>query len=176
MKRLFFLLFVLSTVLFADAQYHNPETCSGTVVCPVCFGTRGYYGYFGFTPCMNCGGRGVTSCGLCAAYRAGYESMKKRLEEQKSQNNGSYTSPSGGVYVVPGGSYGSSSGDRSSSSSTYTQCRTCGGSGVCTSCHGSGGEWRDTGYYTGSGSKSWINCPSCNGNKRCFNCHGTGRY
>lgn len=63
-----------------------------------------------------------------------------------------------------------------SPSSTYTTCRTCGGSGVCTSCGGKGGEWRDTGYYTGSGSKSWIACPSCNGNKRCFNCHGTGRY
>ena len=63
----------------------------------------------------------------------------------------------------------------SSSSSTYSTCPICHGSGVCTSCGGRGGEWRDTGYYTGSGSKSWIDCPSCNGKKTCFNCFGTGR-
>lgn len=62
-----------------------------------------------------------------------------------------------------------------SSGSAHSTCRTCGGSGVCTSCHGKGGEWRDTGYYTGSGAKSWIECPSCRGNKRCYMCHGTGR-
>lgn len=62
------------------------------------------------------------------------------------------------------------------SSSAYTTCKVCGGTGVCQSCHGQGGEWRDTGYYTGSNSKSWISCPSCNGNKRCYMCHGTGRY
>ena len=83
--------------------------------------------------------------------------------------NGSY---GGSSY---GGSYGGSSYGGTSGGSAYSKCRICGGSGVCTSCHGTGGEWRDTGYYTGSNTKSWINCPSCNGNKRCFNCHGTGR-
>lgn len=63
----------------------------------------------------------------------------------------------------------------STPSSTYSTCRICGGSGICTSCNGSGGSWQDTGYYTGSGNKSWISCGSCNGNKRCFNCHGTGK-
>ena len=58
----------------------------------------------------------------------------------------------------------------------YNRCRTCNGSGVCTSCRGRGGEWRDTGYYTGSNVKSWISCGSCSGNGRCFNCHGSGRY
>ena len=71
-------------------------------------------------------------------------------------------------------SYNSNSSSSSSSSSTRSTCRICGGSGVCTSCNGSGGHWEDTGYYTGSGSKSWINCPSCNGSKKCFNCYGTG--
>lgn len=79
---------------------------------------------------------------------------------------------SGGIAPMP--SYNGNSGS-SSSGSLYTQCRICGGSGVCTSCHGTGGEWRDTGYYTGSGSQSWIECPSCHGSKKCFNCHGTGR-
>lgn len=79
-------------------------------------------------------------------------------------NNNGYSAP-----VTP--SYNSDS----NSSSVYSTCRICGGSGTCASCHGTGGEWRDTGYYTGSGNKSWIACPSCNGNKRCFNCHGTGK-
>lgn len=68
------------------------------------------------------------------------------------------------------------SGGSSSSGSTYTKCNSCGGSGVCRSCNGRGGEWRDTGYYTGSNTKSWINCPSCGGSKRCYMCHGSGRY
>lgn len=80
----------------------------------------------------------------------------------------------GGSNPSYNGGYSSSS-STNNGSSTYSKCRICGGSGICTSCNGSGGEWRDTGYYTGSGNKSWINCPSCNGNKRCFNCHGTGR-
>ena len=73
-----------------------------------------------------------------------------------------------------GGGY-SGGGYDGGSSSSYTTCRICGGSGVCTSCNGRGGEWRSSGYYTGSGSQTWINCPSCNGSKRCFNCHGTGK-
>lgn len=80
----------------------------------------------------------------------------------------------GNSYPVQGGNsdYSPSSGG---SNSVYSTCRICGGSGVCTSCNGRGGEFRDTGYYTGSGSKSWISCPSCNGSKKCFNCHGSGR-
>ena len=81
--------------------------------------------------------------------------------------------------IYGGGSYGNYNEGNSNSSgggSAYSSCRTCGGSGVCTSCGGKGGEWRDTGYYTGSGNKSWIDCPSCRGNKKCFNCHGTGKY
>lgn len=79
----------------------------------------------------------------------------------------------GGFMPNIGGS--SSGGSGSSGGSTYRTCPSCGGSGTCPSCHGSGGEWRDTGYYTGSGSRSWISCPSCSGSKRCFNCHGSGR-
>ena len=89
---------------------------------------------------------------------------------KKSPNN----FQGGSIYSY--GSSGSNSNGNDKGNSTYTICRTCRGSGVCTSCGGRGGEWRDTGYYTGSDSRRWFNCPSCNGNKRCFNCHGTGRY
>lgn len=78
----------------------------------------------------------------------------------------------GSVPNVPSGGFG---GSGSNNNSVYTTCRICGGTGVCTSCNGRGGEYQDTGYYTGSGNKSWISCGSCRGNKRCFNCHGTGR-
>lgn len=71
--------------------------------------------------------------------------------------------------------WGTSSSSGRSNSSTYTTCRVCGGTKKCTSCHGKGGEWRNTGYYTGSGNNSWINCPSCKGSRRCFNCNGTGK-
>ncbi len=83
---------------------------------------------------------------------------------------GSTNSNYSGGYYSP-----STPSNNNNSSSLYTTCRICGGSGVCTSCHGTGGEWRDTGYYIGSGQKSWIECPSCRGNKRCFNCHGKGK-
>ncbi len=102
-----------------------------------------------------------------ASYRATY---LKKLKNSVKVN----TIPSDGGY---GGYVGGSTinNNNSSSSSSSSTCRICGGSGTCTSCHGQGGSWQDTGYYTGSGNKSWINCPSCNGSKRCFNCHGTGR-
>lgn len=70
---------------------------------------------------------------------------------------------------------GTISGGGSQSGSVYTTCNSCGGSGVCRSCNGRGGEWRDTGYYTGSNNKSWINCPSCGGSGRCYMCHGRGK-
>lgn len=105
-----------------------------------------------------------------------YKSSQKNSWLKKFRTNYALTHGDGNNYV-PSNNYNYSSPSTSSgnSQSTYSTCRICGGSGVCTSCHGTGGEWRDTGYYTGSGNKSWINCPSCNGNKRCFNCHGTGK-
>ena len=91
---------------------------------------------------------------------------RKPSSRRNSGSSGSF----GGTFTIP-----DNSGSSSSSGSTYRTCPSCGGSGTCSSCHGSGGEWRDTGYYTGSGSRSWISCPSCSGSKRCFNCHGSGR-
>lgn len=92
-----------------------------------------------------------------------------RTTEQK---NGNRTI---GNPMIIGGSPGVISGS-SSNSSVYTRCSVCGGSGICRSCNGRGGEWRDTGYYTGSDVRSWIECPSCRGNTRCYMCHGSGRY
>ena len=95
----------------------------------------------------------------------------------------SNSSGGGGNVIVPpvitvnsGTSIGSSSsGGSSSHSSVYTTCRSCNGTGICAGCNGRRGDWRDTGYYTGSNTKTWINCGSCNGTGRCPICHGTGR-
>lgn len=84
-----------------------------------------------------------------------------------------YNSNQSPAYSSP--SYSSPSYNEYGSSSESSTCRICHGTGVCSSCHGRGGEFRDSGYYTGSGSKSWIDCPSCNGSKKCFNCYGSGR-
>lgn len=83
--------------------------------------------------------------------------------------------PMGGVSSATGGSNSSSNGSSSSgrsksgSQSIYTTCRTCNGSGRCTSCNGRGTAWK---IYGGHDHQL---CPSCNGNGRCYNCHGTGR-
>ena len=87
-------------------------------------------------------------------------SYKSTIISNLQARYGTGNSNSGGYVPTPNYNAGNSS---SGNSSVYSTCRICGGSGVCTSCHGTGGEWRDTGYYTGSGNKSWINCPSCNG-------------
>lgn len=161
MKRTILSFFLLLSAALCWGQYynHNVETCPGVVACGACFGTGICYGYV----CMACGGTGAVQCAACAGYYAG-----KRMAEMQKRNGNS--AGGGSVYVPP-----SSSNSPSSSGGVYSTCRICGGSGVCTSCNGRGGEFRDTGYYSGTNTKSWINCPSCNGNKRCFNCHGTGR-
>ncbi|MDE7159820.1 MAG: hypothetical protein K2O24_03105 [Muribaculaceae bacterium] len=99
-------------------------------------------------------------------YAASYRS--KAIANLRQQYN---------AYIGGNGSYvpGVPANSSGNGSSTYTTCRICNGTGVCTSCHGKGGSWANTGYYTGSGNQSWITCGSCNGNKSCFNCHGTGR-
>lgn len=146
------------------AKQHKPENCPGDVKCETCNGSgvfRGWNPYIGPTTskCHVCHGEGHHLCNapMCVGYRNGKKITESGAYYAPAPSGGGYTSPSTG-----GGS-------------AYSTCRICAGSGVCTSCHGTGGEWRDTGYYTGSNSKSWINCPSCRGNKRCFNCHGTGR-
>ena len=145
----------------------------GITTCLLCGGTGGsnqyrcltyppYTSYYEWVSCMACGGHGKVFCTWCNG------TGQVTIEHNHNANgNNYYNGNSSSNY------YNNSSGNYSNS--TTTTCRICGGSGVCTSCHGKGGEWRDTGYYTGSGNKSWIDCPSCNGSKRCFNCHGTGR-
>ena len=73
---------------------------------------------------------------------------------------------------------GASSGANSTSSgssSAYTKCTSCNGSGVCSGCHGKKGSWQRTGYYVGDGSKSWIDCGSCRGSGKCPICYGRGK-
>lgn len=157
--------------------------CNGTgkTMCKGgCFGTgvlkkmqnTGYPYYTSYlidTQCTHCQGTGKQTCKACGG--------KGTVSYSKSAYNAANSSYGGGGYNSPGStsSHSSSSSSSSRRSSAYTTCRICHGSGVCTSCGGTGGSWKDTGYYTGSNTKSWINCGSCHGNKRCFNCHGTGR-
>lgn len=61
-----------------------------------------------------------------------------------------------------------------SNSSSSRQCTVCGGSGVCKSCHGSGGYWAEIGGYVGTYEKKWCDCPSCHGNRKCYLCYGSG--
>lgn len=136
---------------------------SGITTCLLCGGVGGfnqtryltyppYSAYLAWIPCVACGGGGAVCCTWCGGTG----------EISTNSNSNQYN-------------YNNYNDSGSSSSSTYSTCRVCGGSGVCTSCGGTGGEWRDTGYYTGSDSKSWIECSSCRGGKKCFNCHGTGK-
>ena len=131
-----------------------------------------YSTYLVDTRCGRCNGSGKQNCLVCGG-KGSITYKKNNYTGGTASYGGGYT---GGGYYSPGTSSSSSSSSSSSrSSSAYTTCRICHGSGVCTSCGGTGGSWKDTGYYTGSNTKSWINCGSCHGNKRCFNCHGTGR-
>jgi TPR repeat protein len=69
---------------------------------------------------------------LPASYRETF------LKEIKNSISNTITIPNGsGGYV--GGNPLNNNG--SSSSSLYSTCRICGGSGTCTSCHGQGGSW-----------------------------------
>jgi len=98
-----------------------------------------------------------------------YEVFKKRFDETTNILNG--MTPPQTTQPVPG----NDSRYNNPNNSNYNICRICGGTKICTSCGGTGGEWRDTGYYTGSNTKSWIPCGSCHGSRQCFNCFGTGR-
>lgn len=183
------LVFFLNSIIFVSAHnrsiegVHNMPSskktvpCSvcnerGKTICLLCWGTGGstqyrcltyppYTSYYEWVTCRACGGQGSTKCMWCNG--------TGEIEVPEVQNNGNTNSQPNYNYNY------NNSNSSSSSSSTYTTCRICHGSGTCTSCNGTGGSWRDTGYYTGSGKQSWINCGSCRGNKRCFNCHGTGR-
>lgn len=66
---------------------------------------------------------------------------------------------------------GAASSTTPSSASTSSTCSICNGSGVCTSCQGHKGSWKESG---GSEEKVWVDCPSCKGTGRCVTCAGTG--
>mgnify|MGYP002678529065 FL=1 len=79
---------------------------------------------------------------------------------------------SAGSYPAPGSGY--SSGSSSSSGRSSTRCRSCGGTGLCTTCNGQGGYWEEVGYLTGTPNKKYITCPVCRGTKHCGVCRGVG--
>mgnify|MGYP007069905615 CR=1 FL=1 len=164
--------FITLLALFSisrSSMAQNP--CGGTgyvkQVCFPCMGTGVFYGIL----CGSCGGYGYVSmaCSYCANRKA-YELGRKQRElyEQSRKN-----SDRDNTYY--NNSNSSSYSNNSSSSSVYTTCRICRGSGICTSCNGTGGYYVESGMYTGSDSRKWCDCPSCHGNKRCFNCYGSGR-
>lgn len=167
------------------------KTCTncngrGVTTCMSCLGKGGQqwpqYSYYPFysvnyvwVGCTICAGQGQIKCLACNGSGSIIVYNNNNRNSNNSYNNyNNYNNYDN--YNNYNNYNNNSSNSSSSSSSTYTTCSTCGGSGVCTSCHGTGGSWKDTGYYIGEDIKSWINCPSCNGNKRCFMCHGRGRY
>ena len=162
-----------------SSKYMKCPNCKGTgeFSCSMCSGYGSIFQFGSYVPCIYCKGLGTWSCRTCSGTgKVKREAAKKstRNSTNNSNNYNNYNNYNSYNSYNNYNSYNSNSSSSSSSSSTRSTCRICGGSGVCTSCNGSGGHWEDTGYYTGSGSKSWINCPSCNGSKKCFNCYGTG--
>lgn len=71
-----------------------------------------------------------------------------------------------GSYTGSGGNSGSR--NRSGSSSVYTKCTSCNGTGRCTSCNGRG-------YKFNSYSGHDDSCPSCRGKGSCPICYGRGK-
>ena len=165
-----------------SSKYMKCPNCKGTgeFSCSMCSGYASIFQFGSYVQCIYCKGLGTWSCRTCSGTgKVKREAAKKSTRNSTNNSNNynnynNYNSYNSYNNYNSSNNYNSNSSSSSSSSSTRSTCRICGGSGVCTSCNGSGGHWEDTGYYTGSGSKSWINCPSCNGSKKCFNCYGTG--
>lgn len=142
---------------------------SGKMTCTVCSGTGtnpiprpivNYYTYqttYVYDNCMICGGSGIRACWICNG--------TGKIPDYSGGGAGSY-------YTVPDYGSGSCSG---SSSSIYTTCSRCGGSGVCHGCGGGKGSWEYVDHYTGSGAKSYIPCGECNGSGKCPICYGRGK-
>lgn len=156
-----------------EKERENCTFCngSGKTVCGFCKG-QGHWSYVHYSPyppfsyladdvCLHCNQSGKLDCWQC-------KGSGKKLEVQQGNNSGSYH----GQRNYGGNSNNS---DGSSHSDVYTKCTYCSGSGVCSRCRGSKGEWTNTGYYTGSDSKTWIDCSSCNGSGRCSICYGRGK-
>lgn len=146
--------------------------CSGTgkMTCIVCCGTGtnpiprpiiNYYTYqttYVYDNCMMCGGTGVRACWMC-------NGTGKIVVPD-------YSGSAGNSFIVP--NYGSGSGS-SSSSSVYTTCSRCGGSGICHGCGGGKGSWEYIDHYTGDGTKGYIPCGECRGSGKCPICYGRGK-
>lgn len=101
-----------------------------------------------------------------------YKATVRAQEESLAKAQAKYGT--GGGNIQNSSPQSGSQYQNTNNSSKRKRCSECGGSTICSRCHGEGGSWENTGYYTGSGTKSWINCPRCGGSTKCFLCRGTG--
>ena len=162
MRKILFILFVMymPVSVFAQKKVQCP-LCKGSLKA-VCFGCAGkgtvVGGYMDGTgihftdnKCTRCNGTGKEKCYSCR----------------------------GTGFVIGGGPTPVNPVPNPTPDPTPTPnniCKTCGGSGTCASCHGTGGHYEDVGYYVGETRPAWIACPSCRGNRQCFMCYGSGKF
>lgn len=98
------------------------------------------------------------------------EQNRKAFRQILAAQIGTTTAPSNGNYYN-----GNSGGSSSSSYSNGRTCAGCSGTGRCTMCKGAGGYWiNDVGMYTGENIKEWTTCPACHGSGQCQVCYGKG--
>ncbi len=152
-----------------NSSSSNNTTCSvcngsGTMKCIICNGTGNdpnpkpivnHYTHqitWQYIKCIMCGGNGIKTCAAC-------------------YGTGLFVPPAGGSYnSAPDFNSGSGS-----SSSVYTTCSRCGGSGTCRGCGGGKGSWEYIDHYTGDGKKGYIPCGECRGSGKCPICYGRGK-
>lgn len=167
----------MSNGLVSKTLYRTCIACKGAVSCGSCYGTarcsicqgRGGIvtaGYGRYIPCVACYQSG--RCRICK----GSGKCECANKDFPGYMPGMCTLYGSDGRIISSTNY---SGGGSSSSTSSRSCSSCGGTGVCKRCHGKCGDYKDTGYYTGSPSKSWINCGGCNGNGKCSICRGMGR-
>lgn len=141
----------------AIVQRYPCMMCHGSGACYMCGGTGVGYNLYGPYPCVACqGGRRCTSCGGSGFNELSYFVANTDQAPANQTYNSGYGGYSGG----------------SISSSTSPQCKGCRGTGLCTSCKGTG-KTKSSAYYT-DGHTIISNCAVCNGTGRCGVCHGSG--
>ncbi len=142
-------------------QRYPCTVCHGRGTCYMCGGAGVCYNLYGPYPCVACGGgRYCTFCGGRGCQELSYFVNPNQGSASPQYNTGGY------------GYSGGSSGNSSNSSNSAPQCKGCRGSGLCTSCKGTG-KTKSSAYYT-DGHTIISNCAVCNGTGRCGVCYGRG--
>lgn len=117
-----------------------------------------------YKTCSFCNGGGQKTCWNCEnGTHYNYYLSTVGLPQNNNSNGGGGGS---NVVIINGNNGGGGSSNIGSSSSQPTTCYSCGGSGRCRSCNGTGFS-----AYTDNG-----NCKTCYGNGRCPGCRGSGHY